>query len=440
MSASYRSLVLLLAVAACRASTSPQPVAPTGEAPPAGAKDDGLARPLTQAQVQVAHYLTRDGLRGFTLDRTGARPKLQVDGSPDIVELTIEEDRFSGELRGSWLVAPDGKRPLYLAKDGSIAWYVGRDEFAVNSDRAAEPLPAATVTGTYVAPKQPYEAVVERLKAVAVVTRLPQMKPEHAAQLAKVDEAISAATPDMFVHYRANGGTSFLPRMEHVPQAFSGIGFGGVAYRSDDKWDPARATGLAKHGGVNRGFSEYASQGNHMQVSTLAGYPPPLAERTPGLVWEVQGTVAVFVALDGGRWVVDLSSAPNQGPNLLAGAGPESGWPAAVQATLLDVPAVSSLAKAGAAPQAAIDELLKFDDEWNTCAQNTWKGAEKQVDSGKFTEADRKAWARKVEAACKKSLTGQTAALLKLIEARAGERKALHDKAKARVVAIGANK
>jgi hypothetical protein len=431
----------LLAVAACRKTPESSPVTPTaGEEKGGGAKDDGVARPLTDGQLQVAHYLTRDGLKGFTLDRTGPKPKLQVDGTADIVELTLEEDRFSGELRGYWLVAPDGKRPLYLSKGGSIVWYVGRDEFATNSDRAAEPLPAATVTGTYVAPKQPYVAVVERLKAGAVVTKLPAMKPEHSAQLAKVAEAIQAATPDMFVHYRSNNGTSFLPRVEHVPQAFSGIAFGGVAYQSDEKWDPAKGTGLARHGGVNRGFSDYGSQGNHMQVSTLDGYPPKLAEDTPGIVWEVDGTWAVFVALDGGRWVVDLSNAPEQGPNLLAGAGPEAGWPKGLQATLLDVPAVSSLAKAGAVEQKAIDELLALDEEWNKCAQKTWKGAERQVDSGKFTEADRKDWVRKVEAACKKSVTSQTAALLKLVDARAGERKALYDKAKAKAVAVGANK
>lgn len=440
---SPRSLLLMavLAFVACRPSSSSSPVTATPkEEQGDGVKDDGLARPLTQAQVQVAHYLTSDGLRGFTLDRTGPKPKMQVDGASDIVELTIEEDRFSGELRGYWLIAPDGKRPLYLSKAGSIAWYVGRDEFATNSDRAAEPLPAATVTGTYVPPKQPYEAVIERLKAVAVVSKMPQMKPEHSAQLAKVAEVIQAATPDMFVHYRSNGGASFLPRVEPVPSAFSGVAFGGVAYRSDEKWDPVKGTGLARHGGVNRGFSEYGSQGNHMQVSTLAGYPPALADNTPGVVWEVDGVSAVFVALDGGRWAVDLSKAPEEGPNLLAGAGPQAGWPAAVQATLLDVPAVSSLAKAGAVEKQAIDELLALDDEWNACAQKTWKGAERQVDSGKFTEADRKDWLRKVETACKKSVTSQSALLLKRIDARAGERKALYDKAKARVIAVGANK
>ena len=31
----------------------------------------------------------------------------------------------------------------------------------------------------------------------------------------------------------------------------------------------------------------------------LAGYPVPLAEGTPGLVWDVEGTSAVFVTFDG---------------------------------------------------------------------------------------------------------------------------------------------
>lgn len=50
--------------------------------------DKGVVRPMTQAQLSVAHYLTRDGLRGFVLDRGGSKPKLQIDGTKDIVELT----------------------------------------------------------------------------------------------------------------------------------------------------------------------------------------------------------------------------------------------------------------------------------------------------------------------------------------------------------------
>ena len=34
-------------------------------------KSDGVVRPITDGQLQVAHYATRDGVLGLVLDRTG---------------------------------------------------------------------------------------------------------------------------------------------------------------------------------------------------------------------------------------------------------------------------------------------------------------------------------------------------------------------------------
>lgn len=416
-----------VAVALVACGETPPPVTP------APAVSAAPVVPTTPDQLKLAHFTSPDGMHGFVLDRSAEPYKLRMDGSNDVVELTKREDRHSGQLRGYWLHRPDGTRPVYLSTSGGLTLYVGRDEFHVSGDRVVEALPAATVAGQYVEPPPPYKATVDRLTAVAVRTKFPEVKAEDSAKLDKIGEVMAKASADMFVHFVARGQDSWVPRQVVVPDSFSGIAFGGVAHKSDDKWEPGAkgAKGLALHGGKNRGFSTYGSRGNHMQVSTLEGYPPKLADGTPGLVWEVDGTSAVFVTLDGTRFTVDLSAA-DKGQTLEAGAGPAAKWPAPFQHALLDVPMVSSYAKAGAMPQKAIDDLLKLDEDWNTCAQKTWKGAEKKVDTHQFNEADRKEWTAKVEKACKKSVDAQEKLLVGLIEERLKARKELFAKAKAK--------
>jgi hypothetical protein len=421
----------VLLLAACGEPPSPASPAP----PPAAAP----VVPTTDAQRLLAHWKTTDGMHGFTLDRTGTPIKLQIDGSPDVIEVTQEEDRHAGELRGYYLVAPDGKRPVYISTGGGLQYNLGRDQFDVTADHTSPPLPPPTVTGKYVPPKPAYQDTVDRLTLVAVRTRSPQLKAEDSASLAKIGEIVQAATADMFVHFVPGGQESWGPTQAVVPDAFNGISFGGVGHTSDDKWDP-NAKGLAHWGGKNRGFShEDTPRGNHMQVLRLGGYPPKLAAGTPGLVWEVSGTTAVFVTLDGGRYRVDLSQA-DKGQTLAPGAGPQATWPAPLAEALLDVPAVSSYAKAGAMPQKAIDDLLKLDEDWTTCAAKSWAGAQKKIDSGKFTEADHKDWTAKAEKACQKTVAAQEKLLLDLTEGRAKERLALFEKAKARAAAVGADK
>ncbi|MBA3454782.1 MAG: hypothetical protein H0T42_16970 [Deltaproteobacteria bacterium] len=35
-----------------------------------------VAKPATQAQVKIGHFVTADGMHGFVLDRSGAKAKL----------------------------------------------------------------------------------------------------------------------------------------------------------------------------------------------------------------------------------------------------------------------------------------------------------------------------------------------------------------------------
>jgi hypothetical protein len=421
---------LALTVAACGGnSPAPETPPPASSATPAAS---GTMRPLTQAQLEVAHYKSADGMHGFVLDRTGDKAKLRIDGQTDIIELTRHEDRHSGTLRGYWLVTPKGHRPVFISVDGNVRYLRGQDEFAMLSDKPADPLPAATVTGTYVEAPPAYQVTIDRLTPLTVKAKLTQFKVEDSANPAKVKEAILAASPDMFVHFVSRGQTGSA-HFAIVPSQFEGIAFGGVSRHSEDKWDPKAKGGLAKFGGHNHGNSEYGSQGNHIEVQALKGYPGALADNTPGLVWDMEGTHATFVTLDGARYRVDLSEAHDKGVNLEAGAGPVSGWPAPLAHGLLNVPQVTSLVKAGALPQKTADELLALDEEWNQCAQKTWKGAQKLIDSGKATENDRKEWVKKVETACKKSVDKQEKMLVQIIEARLKERQATFDAAKGKL-------
>ncbi len=439
--------VLAWMVAACGGSTPPAASTATNAPGATGAADggDGVLRPITQGQLKCAHYASGDGVIGLVLDRTGDHPKVKVDGDKDTIELTMEEDRHFGERRGWFLKRPDGRNMMYLTVGGGLSFYKGADEFYLNSDRKADPLGAPTVAGQYAEPTPDWKVAGDKLTPLAVRTKFTQFKAEDSANLARIADALGLATADMFVHYASHGDKNSSPYRRLVPQSFDGVSFGGVGYTSDDTWDP-KGAGLAKYGGKNEGFSHYDTpRGNHMQVMTLSGYKPALAEGTPGLVWQVDGTTAVLVTLDGDRY--ELS--PTQ---LDPGAGSPASWPPTAQDALLDVHDVSSLVKAGAMSQKAVDDLMAADQDWTKCAAGVWAPVTKAVDqntvvapqgnflvmNAPFTEAMRKDFEQKARTSCSAIIKKQEAMLVKLADARLKDRLALLDKAKARLQALNA--
>jgi hypothetical protein len=427
---------ILVATVACGGE------APSASSPPASsATITGTITAGTTAQHKLAHLRTADGMVGLVLDRSGAKPKFQIDGKSDIVELTQKEQRESWEhrLEGYFLVDPAGARAFFIDEGGGITYLPDHDRYSMMFDKDVAPLGAATVTGTYAPPPPSYKATVDKLTAIAVRTRFPEVKIEDSANLTKVSDVIARATADMFVHYTAHGQADWQPHLVLAPQGFTGVSFGGVGYTSDDVWDP-KAKGLSKYGGKNQGFSHYDTpRGNHMQVMTLHGYPPKLGDGTPGIVWEVDGTRATFVSLDGGRYEIDLSKAGDKGQTLDVGAGPVSAWPAAAGDALLTVPDVSTLAKVGSVPQSNIDDLLALDDKWTQCAAKVWGGAQRQVDTGHFNEADRKDYEKKVRTTCAGTVQSQEALLVKIVETRLKDRMDLYGKAKLRVTQVAAD-
>ncbi|MEO7732403.1 MAG: hypothetical protein ABIY55_15645 [Kofleriaceae bacterium] len=422
---------LLLTLAAC-GSNPPHTTTATSAPTPAGG-----AQEHTEGQVAVGHFRSPDGMIGLVLDRTD-KPKLKVDGQSEIIELTQKEDREHGRLRGYILEAPDGKHPIYLSTGGGIRYHRNGDDFDMLFDKKVEPLGAATVTGTYVKPKAGWEMLSEKLTAVSVRKRFPALKAEDSALPDKISEAIDKATPDMVVHYVSQGATSWLPHLEAAPDSIHGIGYGGVAHNTDDKWEPGKGAGLVKYGGKMAGFFEPDNSFNHTNVMRMKGYPAPLVDNTPGLVWEVDSSTAIFVAFDGGRYRIDLTQA-DKGPALEMGAGAKASWPTAVQDTLLDISMVSQLSKAGALPDKPTEELEALDTRWNDCTQKAWRnGPQKKLESHKgmgraMSEAEYKAAIEKVKTGCKKHVQDEEKIFVKLIEERTKTRQALLDKAKAKL-------
>jgi hypothetical protein len=247
-----------------------------------GEPSDNVIRPVTQGQLTVAHYTTPDGMKGLVLDRTGGRFAVRLDGDDAIIQLTPEEDRHGGELRGHFLVTPDNRRMLYLSAYGGLTMFTDTDELHLLSDKAARPLGKPTVAGPPVKEKLRYEILGEELAAISVRTKNPRLTSADASNLAKVAEALRAATPDMLVRYRAHEGNS-PPSIAWTPSDINGVGFGGGSSRSEEKWD-GKGPGLARYGAVVKGYSEPDSRGNHLFVQVMEGYPPPLADGTPGLV------------------------------------------------------------------------------------------------------------------------------------------------------------
>lgn len=397
-----------------------------------------------EGQLTVAHYVAPDGTKGLVLDRTGGQFKVRMDGDDAIIELTPVEDRdgYGGEVRGHFLFTPDDVRMLYVSARGGLTLFTESGELHLSSDKGARPLGAATQPGPPRGETRPYQILNDELAAISVRQKNPKLTSADSSNLAVVAEALRAADASMLVRYRARKGNS-SPSIRWTPSSIDGIGFGGGSHRSDEKWEK-KGSGLAKYGAVIKGYSEPDSRGNHLFVQTMEGYPPPLADNTPGLVWEVDSTTVTFVTLDGARYDIDCGdSAVENGAPIEKGAGAPSGWPAPLQHSLVGITEVTALAKAGAVPAERGGELIAIDDEWNACAQKVWKRAKNDIDRLKAANIDWSArsgrtelllekWSETVRKDCRGASSKLERSLLQFIEARNKERLALFETAKAR--------
>jgi hypothetical protein len=330
---------------------------------------------------------------------------------------------------------------MYLWSYGALTLYKGKDEIELNSDKPADPLPAATIAGTPKHEKTASDVLIEQLKAISVRTKMPEMTPADASDLGKVSGVIDRADKSMVARYVEPKPSQWKARLEWTKE--QGVTFGGGAWETEQAWTKSGA-GLAKFGAIVKGYSEYESRGNHLFVQHMKGYPPELVGGTPGLVWDIDSTQAIFVAFDGGRYTVDIGyQNVKDGAPLEIVAPPGSQWPAPLQHALLDVTDVTALAKTGAVPKKVAEDVLAADDAWNTCAQKTWKGAKREVDALEATDMN---WSTRAgrgrqlhekyenlaRAQCKATVEKLDKLLTDAIEARNKDRLGIYEKAKAR--------
>lgn len=428
---------------ACGGGQTPPPAQPnsTSAKVATGEKGDGTLRPITQGQLTIAHYATGDGVLGLVLDRSGARPKVRIDGEKDITELTMEEDRFAGERRGWYLKAPDGKNVLYLSKGGGLKIFRGRDELHLNSDKPAEALPAATIAGEYKRPKSAYDLEVEALTPLSLLARSPAFKPEDSGNLAKVTEALATVTPDMIVHVTDLGAkhVRWAPASELIGNTHQGLGGTVGTGPTDEKWDKTKP-GIAQFGGVLQPMRSEFGSPNRLRMYTLAGFTSDLAPGTPGILWQVDGGTLVLVTLDGGRYQLSVSD----GKVIEPGLTPQAKWPAPLQHALIDVDGIRGLAKGNAVAAQVGKDIEDADDAWWSCMNDQWKKAKTELDKVEASQASaNEKWGKlggiqkSAELAapktCEPKKKALDAALTRFIEGRNTERLALFEKAKAKL-------
>ena len=398
------------------------------------------------ANWKLGHWVSADGMVGLVIDRTAAKPRIRWDGSKDIIELTPQEDRDTkGQLLGYHFVSPDGAKVLYLSASGNWVYHRGKDDLPMQRDADAPPLPVPTISGE--PPKAQkvllsWESLAADLKAVAVRTKWPNYTPEDSGNLAKVAQALQATDASMLVHFVSdkNHGHRWAPVSERIGTTeYSGLtGY----YPANRPWDPKKG-GLEKHGGILAGDSTYGSRGNHIQLTQPEGYPPLLADNTPGIIWEVNSTSVVFVTLDGGRYLVDLGDREMETKPVFAkGLPPADQWPSPLQHTLLGPEHVDYLSRAGIIPKTTFTNLETLDEAWDTCTQKAWNGAKPDMDALEQSgldvsarDAKRRAilekWSAKVDRECAPCVAKLEATLLAIIDTRNKERLAIYEKAKA---------
>jgi hypothetical protein len=278
---------------------------------------------------------------------------------------------------------------------------------------------------------------------MTVLAKYPQYKPQDSGNLAKIAEVFATAPPELFVHASTAGAKKahWAPASAHIDDVNQGLG-GPIGYgHTEEAWDKNKS-GIAKYGGkLVPMLVEYGSP-NRLRMHELKGWPPPLADGTPGLLWEMNDGTAVLVAIDGGRYEISLESdgvAPVD-----AGAGPMASWPPALQHTLIDVDSIRGLAKGGAIPAATGKAAEDADDGWFNCTNDVWKATKTELDKAEASPSSandkwgrmggiRKSAELRVPTKCGPEQKKLDAWLTAFIEARNKERQALYAKAQARL-------
>jgi hypothetical protein len=112
-----------------------------------------------------------------------------------------------------------------------------------------------------------------------------------------------------------------------------------------------------------------------------------------------------------------------------------------MQHTLVDIDSIRAFAKGSAIPGSIGQSFDTLTDAWWSCVNKVWEAGKKEEDQlqGKYEKlaALPKAYEAKALKECEPSKKALEKGLLSFIEARAKERLAVYEKAKARVLSLG---
>lgn len=386
-------------------------------------------------EARRGRFATLDGMRQMTIDRISSPPRMQLDGSKDIVELTVREERDrQGRLTGYAYHAPNGSKKLFVSTSGGLSYIEGDDQLPLGREGDAPALGDPTVKGAFT-PTQ--EVVVDerkerndRLRKISVVERLKGFKEEEVGSIKRVADAFAVATADMFVRFvpgdepRAQYGVvpTYAMRTTHFEgdEVKTGRLFPIIMFTRDD---------LTSWG-----------------LQTFIAYKSSPAARTPGLVWSVSSQAVNFVTSDGALYAVDAGS---PGADLLAGVDASiRDWPPPLQHTAFGPGELETLSKLGLADAASVAPIHEHQERWRKCVSDALAGREKSLKELDVANIDgsaraarkeevRKTWYKATEAKCDTLRASMDTAMKPLIASRVAERSALHEKFKARVSALG---
>lgn len=410
---------------------------------PAEADSNGAA--LSDAQKSlVGEYATADGAFRVIVDRHSKPARFKIDGSDDIVELTIVE-RPSRRGDGGWdLRAPDGKRVLFLDSRGGLGRIDGSKEISLMRIGDAAPLADPTVAGQYVEPPSSYDLASAKFEAISVLKKLSGFRPEDSGNLTKVRAAFDAATPDMLVRFvwTHDSASKYRPAPSKIGNTDHSS---GGYYPSDETFSPSKG-GLRAHGVVVDGSANYNGR-NRLLGLTPKKYGVAAVAQTPALIWEVDSSTIVFITPDGGRYTTNISGVELEkgGRDPFAPGWPAvTAWPKPLQHTRLDADDVELLAKGSSLPTNSEAPLEKIDGEFSKCVSDVFadgKKAQQKLEEKNINwsakraqlEALAKTYEAKATKSCKKHAAAYEKTLLALIEARNKERQALYKHVKAKL-------
>jgi len=426
----------LAVVVGCGGGAAPKPATSAEAAKPA-------AKEKAVEEWKLGKYSTADGMTSMVIDRTkGPKARLQIAGSKDVVELTPEEMRHRTELAGYLFRAPDGTKTLFVGVSGEMLYLKGKDELPLRRDGDAAPLGEPTVKGDPPKPvetKSYAEETAEKLGAIAVVTKNPKLQPKDVVDLKAVAEAFANADASMFVHFVATSS----PKAHYAPSS-------NTTYTTSHAQGEL-AKGLAKYGGELMTLIDVEPDRKgitlkHWGLQIGVPHAPALADGTPGLVWNVEGTSSiVFVTVDGAPYKVDIwKDQSTVAPGVEASLAK---WPAPLATSILGPGELGHLAEANQFDKTQLAAIDKVQETWRTCVQTSFKKLEKDVEAlarenvmwhakGPRYKEMREKWEAKTLKECEGSKPKMEALLTTAIEARNKERLAVLEKAKARATAL----